>query len=265
MTSRLAHIRRTVLALAAVLCLQAAASAAAAPLEVRHDLRISLAPASHELRATDRITALGPGGPWPALHLAPQARGITVTLDGRPAGFTFRQGRLSLAGQRTGKVLEIAYRCVFDDPAPAAPASNDNPGYGVTGTISRRGTFLLAGAGWYPQVKSARAVYLLTVDAPRGILAVTAGQLVEHADRGNRTRSRWRVTRPVEGLALSAGPYAVRRSDAAGIPVMTYFSADTARLADRYLAAAGRYIRLYQKLFGPYPFEKFAVDFPPTP
>ncbi len=266
MTSRHRHTRRTVLSFWAVLLLCIPAAGHAAALEVRHDLRVSLAPATRELAAADRISSPNGDIAWPALRLSPRAGDITVTLDGRRAAFTFRQGRLKLAGNPTGGVLEIAYRCVFDDPVPRAPANSDNPGYGVTGTISARGTFLLSGAGWYPRVAQARAVYHLAVDAPRGILAVTAGRPMGHIDRGGRTVSRWRITRPVEGLALSAGPYAVRRKDAAGIPVMTYFFADTAPLAGKYLAAAGRYLSFYQDLFGPYPFEKFAVveNFFPT-
>ncbi len=267
MTSHRCHTRRTVLAFWAVLlfCIPAAGHAAA-PLVVRHDLRVLLAPATHELTAVDRISAVSGDITWPELLLAPRARDITVALDGGPVAFTFRQGHLKLSGNRTGRVLQISYRCIFDDPVPQASANSDNPGYGVTGTISGRGTFLLSGAGWYPRVVNARAEYHLAVDAPRGILAVTAGRPMGHTDRGARTVSRWRVTHPVEGLALSAGPYEMREEDAGGIAVMTYFFADTAPLAGKYLAAAGRYLSLYQELFGPYPFEKFAVveNFFPT-
>ncbi len=251
-----------------LLYLWATSGAGAARLNVRHDLHLSLAPATHELKAVDRITAEGQGGPWPAMRLAPQARQISATLDGRAVAFTFRDGRLVLhARAATGAgVLEIGYRCVFNDPVPLAPANSDNPGYGVTASISEKGTFLLPGAGWYPRVEGARAIYRLAVDAPRGILAVTAGRLVAHATRGDRTVSHWLVTRPVEGLALSAGPYEVRWRETAGIRVMTYFLAGSASPAEKYLDTTGGYLALYQDLFGPYPFEKFAVveNFFPT-
>ena len=52
----------------------------------------------------------------------------------------------------------------------------------------------------------------------------------------------------------------------AGVDLYTYFYPDNASLAARYLDAAARYLTFYSDLFGPYPFEKFAVveNFFPT-
>ncbi|HEY6838457.1 MAG TPA: M1 family aminopeptidase, partial [Geobacteraceae bacterium] len=63
-----------------------------------------------------------------------------------------------------------------------------------------------------------------------------------------------------------AGNYRVRERSADGIPVYTYFTAQNDSLAERYLAATVKYLRAYRKLFGPYPFPKFAVveNFFPT-
>jgi len=50
------------------------------------------------------------------------------------------------------------------------------------------------------------------------------------------------------------------------VDIYTYFYPDNAGLSARYLEAAARYIGFYAELFGPYPFEKFAVveNFFPT-
>jgi hypothetical protein len=58
----------------------------------------------------------------------------------------------------------------------------------------------------------------------------------------------------------------VTEADAGGIQVATYFTAKTQPLSGRYIAAVKRYLNLYTDLFGPYPFEKFAVveNFFPT-
>ena len=51
-----------------------------------------------------------------------------------------------------------------------------------------------------------------------------------------------------------------------GIALYTYFFLEDDHLAQRYLDATAEYLRLYSGLFGPYPFEKFAVveNFFPT-
>ena len=67
--------------------------------------------------------------------------------------------------------LEIVYSGRFDDPAPVDPVNTDNPGFGVTGSISPRGTLLLAGAGWYPSVAAARERFRLEVARPPGTRA----------------------------------------------------------------------------------------------
>ena len=60
------------------------------------------------------------------------------------------------------------------------PVNTDNPGFGVTATISKQGSFLLAGAGWYPELVDSQATYKLTVTAPSGLIAVTAGRSLGH-------------------------------------------------------------------------------------
>jgi hypothetical protein len=68
-------------------------------------------------------------------------------------------------------------------------------------------------------------------------------------------------------MAISAGPFVVGEgSGGGGIPVYTYFYPDNVTMADSYRKAAEEYLDLYVSLFGPYPFEKFAVveNFFPT-
>jgi hypothetical protein len=162
--------------------------------------------------------------------------------------------------------LAIHYEGIFDDALPHAYASMDNPGFGVTGTITPQGCFLQPGAGWYPEIPGSRPSFLVRVEAPEGIVAVTAGKsLGRITDRG-RTISRWAVERPSEGLSLSAGPYKVRKRKVGGVTASTYFFPETDHLAPDYLDATARYLTLYQDLFGPYAFDKFAVveNFFPT-
>jgi hypothetical protein len=162
--------------------------------------------------------------------------------------------------------VSIGYSAIFDDPAPIRPLNADNPGYGVSATISERGSFLLAGSGWYPQWSDGRSSYKLTVVAPRGMLAVTAGQSGGHQNQGAKTISTWEVNDLIRGLSLSVGAYIVRQKKAGSITAATYFFKETDHLSEAYLDATVRYLLMYEALFGPYPFNKFAVveNFFPT-
>ena len=76
----------------------------------------------------------------------------------------------------------------------------------------------------------------------------------------------WQTEHPLPALTLAAGPYRIAEDRAGPIPIYTFFTAAHADLAKVYLQSVAADLALYQKLFGPYPFAKFAVveNFFPT-
>lgn len=235
-----------------------------------HELTIRLFPEKSELEGRDRIRIQRSENGPVDLFLSPRARIQAVRLHGHEAPYTFTRGRLILDPDPKESTptldLSVHYICRFDDPAPVRPVNTDNPGFGVSGTISALGTFILSGAGWYPQMVDTRESFNLRVDGPKGTVAVTTGQLMGIAQQANRTVSRWRIDHPLEGLSLSAGPYAVDQQTLNGITAATYLFPQNHHLAPRYLEASLRYLKRYSELFGAYPFGGFAVveNFFPT-
>ncbi len=261
------HVLRAVLFSGFLFLLSAVPGAA---LDVHHDLKIVLDPSASRLEGADTLT-IGPVAPAEVvLELTEKATGLAVAIDGNPASFSFGRGRLRLQpgkGRAPGLLrVHLAYAAVFDDPVPVMPANTDNPGYGVSGTISPRGTFLLPGAGWYPHIDAERVTFSLKVEAPAGVIAVTAGRALGHRTDQEKTVSSWTIDHPVRGLPLSAARYQVREETIGRVTAATYFLPQSADLSAAYLAATDRYLRLYEGLFGPYPFDKFAVveNFFPT-
>ena len=138
-------------------------------LDVHHNLRITLHPAENRLEGVDTISIRPTAPADVVLYLTEKATGLNLLIDGRPASSSFENGRLRL---KPGKVkgsdplhIRLAYAAVFNDPVPVMPANTDNPGYGVSGTISPQGTLLLYGAGWYPHVDAERVTFGLNVEA----------------------------------------------------------------------------------------------------
>jgi len=236
----------------------------------RHHLQVELFPEKHTLQAVDQITIEKSPGDKLDFKLSRRAEQIDVTVNGKFRKFDFADGRLQVglaADEKNQKIqITIRYTAIFDDPAPIRPLNADNPGYGVSATISERGTFLLAGSGWYPQWVAGHSSYTLKVIAPGGMLAVTAGQSKGHITRNGKTESTWLISDPIRGLSLSVGAYIVREKKIGSITAATYFLPETDHLAEAYLAATANYLSIYQNLFGPYPFQKFAVveNFFPT-
>ena len=85
------------------------------------------------------------------------------------------------------------------------------------------------------------------------------GIRLERGMRDGKSISVWEEAHPAKYLSLSAGTYVVTERKAGDLPLYAYFSPGNASLAASYLDASADYIRLYEGLFGPYPFEKFAI------
>ena len=204
---------------------------------------------------------------WPGqIHLAPRAEIDAVTLDGKPASFVFEQGVLQVETSSRTAVLAINYRIRFDDPVPQDQVGIEDPSYGVTATIMPQGTFLSAASGWHPSMVRAQSRFRVTIAGPPGMIGVTAGRLIAVEGDDRESRTVWQTLFPQSNLTLAAGPYQVRREDLGEIQLLTFMSKDNAGLAEDYLASCREYLQLYQALFGPYPYAKFAVveNFYPT-
>ncbi|CAB1065319.1 hypothetical protein D1BOALGB6SA_10116 [Olavius sp. associated proteobacterium Delta 1] len=257
--------------LAAFLALFASTAASqAAALSAAHHLHIELVPAEMKLIGRDDITVQTDDTGILAFRVSENLTQIKVMVGGDPRDFEFNSGRLLLylepQEQAAELQIRIHYSGIFDDPVPLRPVNTENPGYGVTGTISPKGSFLLAGAGWYPELINGQATYRVTVDAPAGLIAVTAGRSRGHLTENGKTISIWEVDYPVRGLALSVARYVVEEKSVGQVTAATYLLPQNQHLAASYLRATAGYIALYSDLFGTYPFQKFAVveNFFPT-
>ncbi len=249
--------------LAGLTALFLAPHAFAAAVVERHDLQVEFLPEQHLLRGTDRLTIRPERAERLLLNLTPAAEIISVIAAGRQIPWKFAQGRLDIRLPTSEKMtVEIRYRASFRDQAPTQPVNTEDPAFGVTGTIGTDGIFLGGGAQWYPEDRESQPAFSLQIDTPPGLRAVTAGRRITDEPG----RSVWQIEHPVRGLALAAGPYEVRSGESGGIPVYTYFYPQSRQFATTYLQAAENYLALYTKLFGPYPFAKFAVaeNFFPT-
>ena len=235
-----------------------------------HEIHVTLLPSEKRLVGKDKIRVEPGGSDGLEFDLTRSAQVSRVTVEGSLRSFDFQNGllRVPLLPEERGRVIDITveYSARFNDSVPDMPLNTDNPGYGATGIISEKGCFLLEGAGWYPRIPGSRPTYRLTVEAPEGILAVSAGKNLGHNTKDGKTYSEWEVDFPLDGLSLSAGPYSLRQRTVNGIQISTYFLSQTQDLSESYLDSAARYLVFYENLLGPYPFPKFAVveNFFPT-
>ncbi|MFF3515845.1 M1 family metallopeptidase [Streptomyces sp. NPDC002573] len=119
-----------------------------------------------------------------------------------------------------------------------------------------------AASTWFPSSDhpSDKATYDIRIKAPKGLTAVSNGRLVSTYDKGDKTITHWRESRPMATYLATAtiGKFDVRTGRTpSGIPI--YVAIDPAlansNTVDVYAvtAAATDY---WSKIFGPYPFEE---------
>jgi hypothetical protein len=246
--------------------LQAQASVEGAVVEWQR-ISVTLEPENH-LLIGESTTGFAAGVKSVSLRLSDSARIDFVSVSGSRVPYTFTGGVISLElpSSREALSVKVSYRASFNDTVSQHPAASEDPSYGVNGIIAREGTFLGDGAYWYPVPEQTPLHRSLSVVAPAGTEAVTAGRRASRKTIGAVTRSVWEEEHPVGVLSLCAGPYRIEERRVDGIDLYTYFYPDNVSLAPRYLDAAAKYLKFYTELFGRYPFEKFAVveNFFPT-
>jgi len=237
--------------------------------EVARDMRVAVDPAKRTLAGEDRIK-VGSPGPF-VLALDARYTVDALTVDGRPVGPPSASGgvqRWPIGGAPAPREIVVRWRGSLEaldtQLDHRATLGNARP---VTGAD---GTFLPAASRWYPAVEGALERYTLTLELPAGQKGLVAGKLVEESDGPGGYRARFAFDAPSEGIDLMAGPYRVESrtvKSISGRPLLlrTYFHPQLADLSAGYLDDVERYLDLYERWIGPYPFDGFSVVSSPTP
>ena len=234
---------------------------------IEQRISIRLEPAAHRLTAEATITLAGDRQEWPGLFLlAHQARVESVAADDSPLAFDFNGGQLRLPDAGEWSALSIRYTVVFDDPVPSDTVGIEDPSYGVRATIMPEGTYLSAASGWYLHAVDTPQRFTITITGPANLTGVTSGRLTNITRTAAETVTTWQTVLQPSAMSLAAGHYQLRRDSLGEIQLLAFFSEGNLPLAAGYLESVREYLSLYQELFGPYPYEKFAVveNFYPT-
>ena len=209
------------------------------------------------------------------LHEALQPQ--DASIDGRavrvrPAGRrdAWRAWRVEVP---QGATLKLRYAGTL----PALERGRDHRGVlqGMPPMASPEGSYLPAGAGWYPR-PAALFSYRVSLSVKGGQRALVAGRLEDEslpATPADPYRARFAFDQPTDGIDLMAGPWVVRerrvvQADGRPLRLRTYFPAaldQVGGLADAYLADSEGYIERYGALIGAYPFTEFSVVASPLP
>ena len=226
-----------------------------------HQLKIVLHPEQHTLAAEDRIT-LPSGTPRTLdflLHrgLHPASPDAAIIAVNGLSEDLMQQYRVTLTPDHDSFTLSYGGE-IFHPPQQDAREARTFES--TPGIIAIEGTVLRGDSGWYPRFGDGMLTFSLDIGIPHGWEAISQGKrnTAKRADT-DAPRVAWQESQPQNEIFLIAAPYTEYVRNEAGVELLVYLRKDEAELAQKYLDATARYLAMYQRLIGPYPYTKFAL------
>jgi aminopeptidase N len=224
-----------------------------------YDLDLAYEPGSQRLRATATIAAVATQD---LSRFDLDYRGPTidvVSVDGAPAAFKRRGQELvvtPVAGITSGSAFTVEVRyhgraANIKDPDGALDGwIHTDDGVAALGEPQGAPT-------WFPcnDAPTDKALYRISIRVPERLKAISNGRLASHESDGTWN---WVSEEPMASYLATVviGRFQVRRARAAGVPSYVAVDPREARKSHRPLRAIPRIMRLFNRLFGRYPFSQ---------
>jgi hypothetical protein len=233
-------------------------------LRIHHDLKVTLYPQESRMIAEDIITL--PEGSsseqYFFLHqgLAPVSStpGVNVIRESDQRESTSAK-RFKVKLPHGQKTFVLKYGGRIYHPLEARGKAYARGFKQTMGLISEEGVYLAGESFWYPRFGKGLVTFNLQVSLPQGWQVVSQGERVIHEQKKGINRIRWESNEPQEGIYIVASRFTEYKMSADRIEAMVFLRTPDEELADKYLEATQRYLAMYEKLIGPYPYKKFAL------
>ncbi|MFG3659221.1 M1 family metallopeptidase [Streptomyces sp. NPDC047706] len=226
-----------------------------------YDLTLDYTPGNRHLTGRTTITARATQD-LSAFNL--DLRGLRVekvTVDGTTARWNRAGQELTVRPQddlTEGRTFRVTVRY------SGTPATITDPDSSREGWLPTEDGALALGqpigsTAWYPgnHHPSDKAAYDIEVTVPKGLRAVSNGELRSERTTGGRTTATWHMGRPMASYltTLAVGRYDISRTKTPdGLPVYTAVDPAEAAGSREVLARLPEVLAWAQERFGPYPF-----------
>ncbi|MCG8030229.1 MAG: M20/M25/M40 family metallo-hydrolase [Candidatus Thiodiazotropha taylori] len=234
---------------------------------IHHQLDVKLEPQRQTLSVTDRISFTQPPSEFKLiLHadLNPRFstdRGkVQVRLDHQDR---FAE-RYEISLPKGADQLTVEYTGRIHHRLSSSRREQSRGFRSSAGLIDKKGVFLAAGSLWYPQIEGyPYLTFNMQVSLPAGWSSVTQGHRQYQNNSGKLNMDRWHIDKPQDEIYLIAAEFIEYQKSAKlqGKPVsaQVFLRSADQKLADRYLQATVKYLKMYEQLIGAYPYSKFAL------
>ncbi|MFG3656218.1 M1 family metallopeptidase [Streptomyces sp. NPDC047706] len=234
----------------------------------RYEIALDYRPGPNRLAGTARINAIAGRAALTEfqLNLADFKLG-RVRVDGRPAHYTHRGGRLRV---RPGKAVRAGAAFTVEVHWSGNPRPVNSPWGGIGWEELVDGALVasqpVGAPSWYPcnDRPADKAAYQISVTTPSAYTVVAGGRLLTRTTKASTTTWVYEQPAPTSSylVGLAIGKYrTVLLGDPGpgGVPQHGHIPAQLLPEFSRDFARQPAMMELFQELFGPYPFEEYAV------
>ncbi|WP_307162405.1 M1 family metallopeptidase [Streptomyces rishiriensis] len=234
----------------------------------RYELTLDYRPGPNRLSGAARINAIAGRSALPEfqLNLADFKIG-RVRVDGRPTHYTHRGGRLRV---RPAKPLRAGAAFTVEVHWSGNPKPVNSPWGGLGWEELDDGALVasqpVGAPSWYPcnDRPADKASYLIAVTTPSAYSVVAGGRLLTRTTKASTTTWVYEQSAPTSSylIGLAIGKYqTVLLGDPGlgGVPQHGHIPAELLAEFSRDFARQPGMMHLFQQLFGPYPFDEYAV------
>ncbi len=182
-----------------------------------------------------------------------------ITLNQQKISFDVREGILKVLPPQNGSIV-IRYEGIFKEDKAAHDTN-----YGAVGSIIDERGISLTGM-WYPQSDGLYR-YNLRAILPKGYEAVSEGEKIENITKDGKTEFIFEFPYPVDGINfIATNKYEIIKDSFNNVEIYAYFFKEDIELAKKYIEHTKKYLSLYEKLVGKYPYKRFSIveNFLPT-
>jgi aminopeptidase N len=225
-----------------------------------YDLTVETKPSTGRLAGLARLTVVAKAADTPLVLDLGSFRVDRVLVDGRPARWTHRAGKLRIRARLlvdTPFAVEIRYA---GRPVPIRTRYWGEVGWDELADGVIVASQPIGAPSWFPcnDLVGEKATYRITVTAPVSYTVVANGVLAARTAAGSTTTWTYVAAEPMAAYlaTVQIGPYervTLSRGQVLAVPRATR------RAALHDFARQPRMMTLFADLFGPYPFAEYAV------
>ena len=227
-----------------------------------YDLRLRHSPSTGTLKARATITAVATQdlSAFDLDYAGPRVASVQVA--GTPATFSRERRELVItpaAGIPVGSsfVVEVAYA---GRPHTVRDADGAREGWFRTPDGALALDEPIGAVTWFPSnnTPTDKASFTIQISVPDGLKAISNGRLVETKSGPRRSRFTWRTSEPMATYlaTVAIGRFRLERERVAGIRSWTALDPKIDPDHLEGLRRSGAILRLFDRLFGPYPFSE---------